>query len=404
MSFKFIDLKEDIKSDIRDNTDANITVNDIKLKARAALRRLVRHRDIPTGKYKYSLKAYRGVYRYAVPTAYHDFDYLMRNDVLNDSLNVERVASEAEFFRNFPQTQNRVSESRDGATRTLLLSLNGENLNNILLHSCDSYDGNGTWTANTTSSDALNVRNDQLYTSDGSGSVAFDIDVSQSVNDYAEIAVPDMSSVDLSGEDLFEIAGITMDVYLPSLSSALTSFTLRMGSSASVYYDLTVTTQAGGAAFSAGWNHLIFDWSLMTETGAVDEANIDYLMFRVNYSSSMTDLTGVRIDNIQARQPEILTLGYSSYYLVLDKTTGEPKEEFEDDDDILNVDIPYVDVVLAYIKKQIFTYHVEDDFMKAEAEEELQEAENDLDQRFPATRQQASSQGMEEPNLQDFLV
>jgi hypothetical protein len=350
------------------------------------------------------LKLFRGVYRYAIPSAFHDFIAILNGETMGDTLNFERSASEEEFYRDYPTIRNRFSLSKDGISKYLLVNLRDVQLTNLLLHNCDSYNGNGTWAANILTSDATNVRNDSLYTTDGTGAIAFDIDVSQSVNNYAEVSISDMSSVDISADSLENIGSITMDVVLSSLPSALTGFTLRFGSSASAYYEITVTSQAGGAAFTAGKNVLVFDWSTVTTpTGSPDTTGIVHLLFRTNYSASMTDLSGIYIDNIQIRQPFIATLLYSSYYLVSD-SGNTPKEKTESETDIINIDAPYVDILLEDTLRRIFTYHIEDDYMREQSAELLQEAEEDMDERFPATRQPASSTHSDEPDLQNYLI
>lgn len=432
MPYTDLDLRTDVGVRIRDTTEASVSKSTIRSYAHASLRRLVRHHDIPSGRYKTGLKLYKGIFRYALPSSYHDFISIINGETIGDNLNFDRIASEEEFFRDYPTRTNRVSHSNDGISKFLLVNLTNIEVSNVLLHNCDTINGNGTWEANTTGSDAANLRTDSIYTTDGTGSLAFDVIVAQSANDFAEVLISDLPTVDLTSDALYQTAGLTLDLWLPRLPSELRGFTLRFGEDASNYYQISVTSQAGGAPFTAGKNVLVFDWSqtiqvgnnplltetlqdllteagdqLVTETGTVSDGvsgNISYLSLRMFYDPGMDDIRGVRIDNIWARQPFIATLLYSSYYLILDQTTNAPKEKIENDGDIINIDTPYIDILLESVLKRVFTYHVEDDYMRGETDDILAEAENDIDERFPATRQPASSTHMEEANMQDFLL
>src|SRR3990167_1675057 len=64
----------------------------------------------------------------------------------------------------------------------------------IQVHALSSPTGNGTWVADTTDSDATNVRADNLLFRKNAGSIAFDIDVSQSANNYAELSDSSMGA------------------------------------------------------------------------------------------------------------------------------------------------------------------------------------------------------------------
>lgn len=180
------------------------------------------------------------------------------------------------------------------------------------LHACDSYDGNGTWTADTTNGDATNITTDVLEFKQGSGSVNFDADVSQSGNNKTEIYNSDMSEVDLT--DDVNLSSLVMWVYIPDVTN-FTSVTTYWGSSATVYWSATVTTDIQGNAWVDGWNEIKVDWSDASETGTVDETAIGYLQIDFNYAGGQTNETDYRIDHIRMIRPEILTLHYSSWVI-----------------------------------------------------------------------------------------
>lgn len=181
-----------------------------------------------------------------------------------------------------------------------------------VLHDCDTYDGNGTWTADSTTSDATNVTTDDNEYEVGSGSVNFDIDVSQSANNRATIYVSDMSSVDLSNDE--DLSSLIFRVYLPDVTY-ITSITAYWGSSSTAYWSAAATTDAYGASLANGWNRVKVDWADTTTVGSPDSSAVDYIRFDINYSASQGDDTDLRIDDITMVRPEKLTLHYRTWYI-----------------------------------------------------------------------------------------
>jgi len=166
----------------------------------------------------------------------------------------------------------------------------------VLLHSCNAYDYDGTWSA---SNDA-----DSLSTDTGSivfrgwGSVQFNVDVSKDAgNNFATLTNSSMASKDLS---LYEDTGsLKAHLYFPITDfSEFTSVTLRWGSDASNYWEKTVTQNESGA-FQNGWNTLAFPWTSATPTGSPDSSGIDFLEVVLNYTGSQIDITSMRLDWIE---------------------------------------------------------------------------------------------------------
>jgi len=175
------------------------------------------------------------------------------------------------------------------------------------------HDADGTWTADTSTSDATNVSTDTTEYIEGGGSVMYDIDVSQSVNNQADIYVTTSSSVDLS--DYVDYGAAFLDWYIPAIDQ-ITGATLRWGSSDSAYYTRSVTTAADNGTLVQGWNHLKFDWNGATSSGTPSASAIDYLLFRTSYSATQVDDTGFRINNLQFKLPKRFELLYYSSYVV----------------------------------------------------------------------------------------
>ena len=174
------------------------------------------------------------------------------------------------------------------------------------------HDANGTWTANTSTSDATNVTTDTQYYREGSGSINFDLTVGQSVNNYGEVYVSMSTSSDLS--DYLDKASAFMWFDIPAIDS-ITGVTLFWGSDDSNYWSKSVTTNAQGAALATGWNRLKFDWSSATKTGTPNITAIDYVKVRVSYSASQSSDTDFRINGLRFSLPIDLDLLYYSSYL-----------------------------------------------------------------------------------------
>lgn len=156
----------------------------------------------------------------------------------------------------------------------------------------NAYDESGSWIA---SEDAENVTTDNDEYKSGSGSVNFDIDVSESANDIAVLTNSTFTAVDL--DDYDETGKIRAWVYLPDVTH-INTVTLRWGSDASNYWSLSMEKDYKDHSFHDGWNYIEFNWSDATETGTVVPTAIDYLQFRIAYDSTQSDDTDFRLDSI----------------------------------------------------------------------------------------------------------
>ena len=239
----------------------------------------------------------------------NDFDYVDPNDF---HLYVEAATLQKVY----------TVDQHDGGN---VLMVNQPDLGeSTTIHQANDHDANGTWTADTTNSDALNVRTDDKNYKTNSGSVAFDADVSQSGNNKVTIYNSDMTAVDLS--DYANNGVIRMWVYVPDVtddtSIYVTSVELRWGSSDSAYWSKTVAKPVDNLMFQDRWNLVEFAWKDATETGTVDETAIDYLLVTINYGASQADDAGFRINDIQIYNPKEMELEYFSNFTVKVTSTG----------------------------------------------------------------------------------
>ena len=258
-------------------------------------------------------------------------------------------------------------ELRDGAN---VLRVNQPDIgSHTSVQEANDHDSNGTWTADATNSDALNVSTDSVVYQEGNGSVKFDADVSQSGNNKVTIENSDMTSVDLSA---FRGTGVfRFWVYLPDVtddtSQYITSVEFRWGSDSSNYWSLTRAKPVNSAVFQDRWNLMEFAWRDATETGTVDETAIDYLLVTINYSASQADAVGFRINDINCYNPKEMKLVYFSNYTVATTSTNVWKPRATATTDILlapdlykNV---YVDAANWYMMQ--FLYPLDAQLVKA---------------------------------------
>lgn len=202
----------------------------------------------------------------------------------------------------------------------ILRMLTSQGMGDTIVHAMDDLDSNGTWESDTTSSDATTLTEDTTRVKVGSGCFNFNIDVSQSVNDYASISTTTELSSKVDCSDYENIGHFRFWLGLHSLTSDqlgyITSVELRWGSDSSNYWSNTATTTITGGDFEATWNRLDFKWDNATETGSPDSSNLDYFLIKVNYSSSMTDCNNIRVDQLKVFDPQEVELVYFSDNMV----------------------------------------------------------------------------------------
>lgn len=170
--------------------------------------------------------------------------------------------------------------------------------------------GGGTWEADTVNTDATNVAVDVNEYVEGGASLSFDIDVSQSGNNYATVSNSTLNTIDLTANS--DIGSWILEVFIPD-ALTISSYTLYWGSDSSNYWSVTKTTDIDGSALADGWNTLKFDWENATQTGTPDVEAVEYIAIRVNYTGAQVDDTNFRLDNLRIVNPEKLTYHYVSW-------------------------------------------------------------------------------------------
>ena len=190
------------------------------------------------------------------------------------------VVNSEYFDRNKTFKKNLVCiEDRDFIKKLRVSAdLGSEDGSQVVVNEADSLTTNGAWSV---SLDASALTLDQDIFIHGDASLRFKMDQAGTTTNSGILVNSTMDQVDMSG---YEDGFVFVYVYIPA-TTALSGFTLRIGNSASVYFEDSVTTTNENTSFTTGWNLLRFDLSGATETGTVDLETIDYLRLTLDMNA-----------------------------------------------------------------------------------------------------------------------
>lgn len=189
--------------------------------------------------------------------------------------------------------------------------------------------GGGTWAG---FGDGTNVAVDSYNYIKGPASLKWDINASGGTT--AGIVNSTLDEIDIT--NYYMNGSVFVWVYLSS-ASLITNFVLRLGTTASAYYSMTVTTTNESAAFAVGWNLLRFDFNSKSTTGSPDVTAIDYCAIYMTKTTGKVSELDYRFDSIQLKLGKIHYLLYYSKY-PWQNTSGTYLENSTDDLDYINCD------------------------------------------------------------------
>lgn len=263
----------------------------------------------------YNINYLDGVYRYKVTTGIADLltGADLRRDTYLQNLSFTRK-SPREMAEEIGQGMKDPSWAIERYDSDAYLVINFSSRYGMT--QVDDMDAVDNWVVDASGSDALNLTLDNNEFKQGTGSLNFDVDVSQSGNNKSTIYNPNIGPYDLS--HLEDLGTWRMWVYIPDVTytSSVTfswgSDTATTPSGKSNYWSITATTDIDGSALQSGWNEMTFIWQNATKTGTPDSSDIGYLQIDVNYTGSQVDDTDYRIDFITCTQPERITFHYIS--------------------------------------------------------------------------------------------
>jgi len=215
--------------------------------------------------------------------------------------------------------------------------------------------GGGTWTLY---GDGTNLTADAENYVKGSGSINWDI--SAAAGTTAGIYNSDINDFDISK---YTSAGSALVwVYITSATN-LTNFILRIGSGASAYYSITITTNNEGASFYAGWNLLRFSFVNKSTTGTPDDDACNYVALYMTKDGAKISETDYRFDNLVLKIGDHYNVIYYSKYL-WQSTAGVWIEDATATTDVLNVDTDEYNLIIAktaeYMEEHLKNYNQAD--------------------------------------------
>lgn len=273
---------------------------------------------MPTCERETDLVYYPGVRDYALPTDFTGTIMPKRPDDLHSDTFSHQTSKS---FAHWPYGNiTAVKWSRE----TPYFEMNSTDGSPMKIQECESLTENGTWTI---SGDSGTVAVDKYIYSQGVGSLQFTVTPSSGTT---TLTCTGFSAVDIT--DILTSGRLFLDLQPPSTNStALTSVTLRIGSSASNYYEISATTRQRGDTILNGWGIIGFDPSTKTTTGTPDSTSTTYLQVIINHG--LTGVSGVyHLDNIFASFAKYFQLPYYSKYNVKD-VSGNYKERITATDD-----------------------------------------------------------------------
>jgi len=181
---------------------------------------------------------------------------------------------------------NLIAFSEDDMVRKLLLSRPIDDTETGI----DTLDALGSWVL---FGDGTNLTKDSDNYVKGSGCINWDI--SDAGGTTAGIQHTSLDTYDVSA---YKTNGsIFVWAYISSTTN-LTNFIIRVGSSSSAYYYITITTNNEGNAFETGWNLLRFDFINKSTTGTPDDDACDYCVLYMTKDAGKVSETDYRFDNI----------------------------------------------------------------------------------------------------------
>lgn len=194
----------------------------------------------------------------------------------------------------------------------------------VVVNQVEGISTNGTWAVGGTGSNL--VVNNTNYVQ-GAGSLQFNTTAGSATLENSTMTAVDLSAVENQ-------ASFFVWVYAPT-GSNLTSVNLRIGSSSSDYWTLSVTQNQQAIAFVDGWNLCQFTWSSMSSVGSPDSSAMDYA--RITLAMTGTN-TAVLVNGLDSILGTILSYEYYSKYMFRDSVTGAFQETVTSDSNLINLD------------------------------------------------------------------
>lgn len=201
----------------------------------------------------------------------------------------------------------------------------------------DGLDSIGNWVL---FDDGTNLTIDTDNFIKGSGAINWDISAVGGTT--AGIQNSSLTSFDIS---IYKTNGSCFIwAYISSITN-LTNFILRIGSSSSNYYYITITTNNEGLAFQNGWNLLRFDFVNKSTQGTPTDTACVYCALYMTKDGAKISETDYRFDNLILKQGNYYYVVYYSRYL-WQSNAGVYLENSTASTDYLNCETDEYDLII----------------------------------------------------------
>ena len=312
------------------NIGSAITLQDL---LNRVVRRVYGDVDLRTAKRKTQISPglFKDVFTYPWPTDGKGLGLIDVDPQVNRRSDFElNLTTPEEFQRRKSLEYNLAAIRENDFVKKLLLNVNVDD-DSLSVSTLDSVTaGGGTWQA---FGDAENVTADADDFVMGSGSIKFGINGAGGTT--AGIYNDDLDEFDFSD---YVDNNRSIFYFTKTISTTnITNYKIRIGSSASDYYEITVTVTHEGIAFQNGWNLLRFDFSSKTTTGSPDATAGTYVAIYMTKAIGKINETDYRFDHIIMRGGVIHDLYYYTKY-GWQSNTGTYKENSTADTDFVNAD------------------------------------------------------------------
>ncbi len=299
--------------------------------------------DLKSGKRKSALSPnlFDDIFDYTCPT---DFKSIIdiKPQIRRGRMDDWRLTTEEEFDRF--KDDNRVDRWGDPITMnrnqwigdSIVAISNADFVNKVKISrpiddksiTISDLDAIGSWVL---FGDGTNLTVDSDYYAKGSACINWDISAAGGTT--AGIQNSALTQFDITP---YLAGSVFVWAYITAVTN-LTNFKLLIGSSSSVYYTITITTNNEGTAFYAGWNLLRFDFVNKVATGTVDEDACDYVAIYMTKAAGKISETDYRFDWLVMKRGEHYSLIYYSLY-GWQSATGTWLENATADTDYVNCD------------------------------------------------------------------
>lgn len=243
------------------------------------------------------------IYQYTCPSDMKGDKIIdIKPQIKREKLRWDLVTAE-EFDRRKNKSEiNLIAISRDDLVNKLLLSRVIDDQETVI----DLFDVVGDWEGE---GDGSNITKDADNYVKGSASLNWDID--DSATAIAGIVNSSLDTFDVS--DYKSNGSIFVWAYISSASD-ITNFIVKVGSSSSAYYYITITKNNENASFYAGWNLLRFDFTNKKTSGTPDDDACNYCALYMTKETDKSSETDYRFDNLVMKLGKHYSVVYYSRY------------------------------------------------------------------------------------------